>query len=467
MSSVAEPTVPLSPGEVVKAMRAAHEEGLLRDVAARKAQLRQLRRLLVENEERLLGALAADLGKPAIEAYAADVGFTVREITGILDHLDRWVKPRPVHVPMVTRPGKAWVIPEPLGVVLVMAPWNYPIQLLLAPAAAALAAGNPVVLKPSEISGHTATALAELVPRYLDERVAAVVTGGVEQATALLAERFDHIFYTGNGRVGRVVMTAAAQHLTPVTLELGGKSPAVVAGDANLAVAARRIAWAKFLNAGQTCVAPDYVLVDRSVEPRLVELLRDAVADMYGPNPQASRDFARIVNDNHLSRLVGLLDAGGYGTVVCGGGHDRATRYVAPTVLTGVDSGAAVMGEEIFGPILPVLAVDDVDEAIAFINGRDKPLALYVFGGDAATTKVVERTSAGGVCINHAVLHVALPDLPFGGVGESGMGAYHGQAGFDRFSHLKSVLAKPTRPDPTVLYPPYTRIKRWLIRRAV
>jgi aldehyde dehydrogenase (NAD+) len=467
MSSVAEPTVPLSPGEVVKAMRAAHEEGLLRDVAARKAQLRQLRRLLVENEERLLGALAADLGKPAIEAYAADVGFTVREITGILDHLDRWVKPRPVHVPMVARPGKAWVIPEPLGVVLVMAPWNYPIQLLLAPAAAALAAGNPVVLKPSEISGHTATALAELVPRYLDERVAAVVTGGVEQATALLAERFDHIFYTGNGRVGRVVMTAAAQHLTPVTLELGGKSPAVVAADANLAVAARRIAWAKFLNAGQTCVAPDYVLVDRSVEPRLVELLRDAVADMYGPNPQASRDFARIVNDNHLSRLVGLLDAGGYGTVVCGGGHDRATRYVAPTVLTGVDSGAAVMGEEIFGPILPVLAVDDVDEAIAFINGRDKPLALYVFGGDAATTKVVERTSAGGVCINHAVLHVALPDLPFGGVGESGMGAYHGQAGFDRFSHLKSVLAKPTRPDPTVLYPPYTRIKRWLIRRAV
>ena len=467
MPSVAEPTVPLSPGEVVKAMRAAHEEGLLRDVAARKAQLRQLRRLLVENEERLLGALAADLGKPAIEAYAADVGFTVREITGILDHLDRWVKPRPVHVPMVTRPGKAWIIPEPLGVVLVMAPWNYPIQLLLAPAAAALAAGNPVVLKPSEISGHTATALVELVPRYLDERVVAVVTGGVEQATALLAERFDHIFYTGNGRVGRVVMTAAAQHLTPVTLELGGKSPAVVAADANLAVAARRIAWAKFLNAGQTCVAPDYVLVDRSVEPRLVELLRNAVADMYGANPQASHDLARIVNDNHFSRLVGLLDAGGYGTVACGGGHDRATRYVAPTVLTGVDSGAAVMGEEIFGPILPVLAVDDVDEAIAFINGRDKPLALYVFGGDAATTKVVERTSAGGVCINHAVLHVALPDLPFGGVGESGMGAYHGQAGFDRFSHLKSVLAKPTRPDPTVLYPPYSRIKRWLIRRAV
>jgi aldehyde dehydrogenase (NAD+) len=467
MSTIAEPTVPLSPGEVVKAMRAAHEEGLLRDVAARKAQLRQLRRLLVENEERLLGALAADLGKPAIEAYAADIGFTVREISEILDHLDRWVKPRAVRVPMVARPGKAWIVPEPLGVALVIAPWNYPIQLLLAPAAAALAAGNPVVLKPSEVSAHTATVVAELVPRYLDERVAAVVTGGVQETTALLAERFDHIFYTGNGRVGRVVMAAAARHLTPVTLELGGKSPAVVAADANLEVAARRIAWAKFLNAGQTCVAPDYVLVDRSVEPHLVELLRDAVAQMYGVDPQGSPDFARIVNDSHFSRLVGLLDAGGYTAIACGGGHDSATRYLSPTVLTGVDPGAAVMGEEIFGPVLPVVGVDDVDEAIAFVNQRDKPLALYVFGGDAATAKVVERTSAGGVCINHAVLHVAVPGLPFGGVGESGTGAYHGQAGFDRFSHLKSVLAKPTRPDPSVLYPPYSRLKRWLIRRAV
>jgi aldehyde dehydrogenase (NAD+) len=262
-------------------------------------------------------------------------------------------------------------------------------------------------------------------------------------------------------------MAAAAQHLTPVTLELGGKSPAIVAADANLEVAARRIAWAKFLNAGQTCVAPDYVLVDRLVERRLVDLLRDAVAAMYGADPQASPDFARIVNDRHFARLVGLLDAGGYDTIACGGDHDGATRYLAPTVLTGVDPGAAVMGEEVFGPLLPLVAVDDVDEAIAFVNQRDKPLALYVFGGDAATTKVVERTSAGGVCINHAVLHVAVPELPFGGVGESGMGAYHGQAGFDRFSHLKSVLAKPTRPDPSVLYPPYTRLKRWLIRRAV
>jgi aldehyde dehydrogenase (NAD+) len=352
-------------------------------------------------------------------------------------------------------------------VALVIAPWNYPVQLLLAPAAAALAAGNSVVLKPSEVSAHTADALAELVPRYLDERVVALVTGGVDETTALLAERFDHIFYTGNGRVGRIVMAAAAQHLTPVTLELGGKSPAIVAADANVEVAARRIAWAKFLNAGQTCVAPDYVLVDRAVEGRLLAGLRGALSRFYGPDPRLSDDYGRIVNEAHFARLTGLLDAGGYAEVVVGGDRDRATRYLAPTVLSGVDPGAPVMGEEIFGPILPVLPVDDVDEAIAFVNDRDKPLALYAFGGRAATDRVLERTSAGSVCLNHAVLQVAVPELPFGGVGASGMGAYHGSAGFERFSHLKPVLTKPIRPDPPALYPPYTRLKRWFIRRAV
>jgi aldehyde dehydrogenase (NAD+) len=456
-----------SPSEVVKHVRAGFDDGLLRDLAARKAQLHQLRRLLVEQEDRLLAALAADMGKPPVEGYAADIGFTTREITHLLAHLDRWVRPRSVRVPAVTRPGRAQVRPEPLGVALVIAPWNYPVQLLLAPAAAALAAGNAVVLKPSEISAHTAEALAELVPRYLDERVVAIVTGGVDETTALLGERFDHIFYTGNGRVGRVVMAAAAAHLTPVTLELGGKSPAIVAADAHVEVAARRIAWAKFLNAGQTCVAPDYVLVDRAVEASLLRALAEAVGAFYGPDPRRSRDFARIVNEPHFARLAGLLDAGGFREVVVGGERDRATRYLAPTVLAGVDPGAAVMGEEIFGPILPVLAVDDVDEAVTFVNQRDKPLALYVFGGQAATDRVVERTSAGGVCVNHAVLQVAVPELPFGGVGESGIGAYHGRAGFERFSHLKPVLSKPARPDPPVLYPPYSRLKRWLLRRAM
>jgi aldehyde dehydrogenase (NAD+) len=453
---------------VVKALRAGHEEGLLRDAAARKAQLHQLRRLLLEHEDRLLDALAADLGKPRLEGYATDIGFTVTEISGILKHLDDWMKPRKVHVPATGRPGTAWIVPEPLGVVLVIAPWNYPVQLLLAPAAAALAAGNAVVLKPSEIAPHTAAALAELIPRYLDERVVSVVTGGVEETTALLAERFDHICYTGNGRVGRIVMRAAAEHLTPVTLELGGKSPVIVAADATIDVTARRIVWAKFLNAGQTCIAPDYVLVDRRVEARLTDAMAAAVRKFYGADASTSTDYGRIVNDAHLERLKGLLDAGGYAAVVCGGMSDQATRYLAPTILAGVDPGAAVMEEEIFGPILPVIAVDDVDAAIEFVNQRDKPLALYAFGGSPASTdRVVERTSSGGACVNHCMLHVAVPGLPFGGVGPSGMGAYHGRTGVERFSHLKSVLSKPVRPDPSMLYPPYSRVKRWFVRRAV
>ena len=349
------PPPPASPADVVKRVRAGFDEGLLRDVAARTAQLRQLRRLVVEQEQRLLAALAADVGKPRVEAYATDIGFTAGEITGLLKHVERWSRPQPVSVPLSIRPAKAWVVPEPLGVALVIGPWNYPVQLLLCPAAAALAAGNAVVLKPSEVSPHTAALLAELIPQYLDERVVAVVTGGVEVATALLDERFDHIFYTGNGRVGRLVMAAAARHLTPVTLELGGKSPAIVASDAKIEVAAKRIVWAKFLNAGQTCVAPDYVLVDRQVEAPLIEAMRSAVLRFYGPDPSTSRGLARIVNGDHLDRLAGLLDAGGYENVVCGGAYDRSTRYLAPTILGGVEAGAAVMEEEIFGPILPVL----------------------------------------------------------------------------------------------------------------
>ncbi|HSP30226.1 MAG TPA: aldehyde dehydrogenase family protein, partial [Ilumatobacteraceae bacterium] len=279
-------------------------------------------------------------------------------------------------------------------------------------------------------------------------------------------QRFDHIFYTGNGKVGRIVMRAAAEHLTPVTLELGGKSPAIVAADANIQVTAKRIAWAKFLNAGQTCVAPDYVLVDERVEDELVSALAAAVTTFYGDDPRQSNDYARIVNERHHDRLMKLLEAGGYDATVIGGTGDRASRYLAPTVLAGVKPDAAVMDDEIFGPILPVLRVGDVDEAIRFVNDRDKPLALYAFSSDDDTLEhVVASTSAGGVTLNHAVLHLAVPDLPFGGVGESGMGSYHGKSGFDTFSHLKAVLDKPTRPDPALMYPPYTNLKKKILRR--
>jgi aldehyde dehydrogenase (NAD+) len=452
--------------EIVTGLREGFRSGVLRDVDARAAHLRQLRALVVEQQDRLIDALVADVGKPRIEAYTTEIAFTINEIDHTLKHLASWTKPEKVKVPLTLKPGKATLRSEPVGTVCIIAPWNYPVQLLFAPLVPALAAGNTAVLKPSEVTPTVAALVAELVPVYFESSTVAVVTGAVAETTALLEQRFDHIFYTGNGKVGRIVMRAAAEHLTPVTLELGGKSPAIVAADANIEVAATRIAWAKFLNAGQTCVAPDYVLVDASVEDELLTALAAAIGSFYGDDPRKSHDYARIVDERHHDRLTQLLDAGGYDATVTGGTGDRASRYLAPTVLAGVKTDAAVMSEEIFGPILPVLAVDDVDEAIRFVNDREKPLALYAFSdSDETLDRVVTHTSAGGVCLNHAVLHFAVPDLPFGGVGESGMGAYHGKAGFDTFSHRKAVLTKPTRPDPSLMYPPYTSVKQKILRK--
>jgi aldehyde dehydrogenase (NAD+) len=451
--------------ELVRRLRSTFESGLTRAESWRRSQLAQLRRMLVESESELLDALRADLGKSATEAYTTEVGFVLGEIAHAERHLASWMRPEKVSLPLKLRPGRASIVSEPLGVTLVIAPWNYPVHLLLAPMVAALAAGNCVVGKPSEVTPHVSAALARLVPRYLDSRAVAIVEGGVDETTALLDQRWDHVFYTGNGRVGRVVMAAAARHLTPVTLELGGKSPAIVDRSADVRVAARRIAWGKFVNAGQTCVAPDHVLVHRDVESRLLDELVRAVRDFYGDDPSSSADYGRVVDDRHWRRLRALLDAGGYSSVVCGGDGDEATRYLAPTILAGVDRDAAVMGEEIFGPILPVLAVDDVEDAIGVVRSGDKPLALYVFGDDAVAERVLESTSSGGACVNATLLHLAVPDLPFGGVGESGSGAYHGRTGFDTFSHRKSVLQRRTRPDPSVMYPPYTRLKDRLLRR--
>ena len=451
---------------LVQELRAGFQAGVLSDVESRRAQLRRLRDLFVEQEDRLIDALAADVGKPRIEAYTTEIAFTINEIDHTLKHLNAWTKPEKVRVPITFKPGKATLRPEPLGTVCIIAPWNYPVQLLFAPLVPALAAGNTAVLKPSEVTPSVAALIEELVPKYFDSSTVAVVTGAVKETTALLEERFDHIFYTGNGQVGRVVMRAAAEHLTPVTLELGGKSPAIVAADANIDVAAKRIAWAKFLNAGQTCVAPDYVLVEEQVKDQLLVALADAVTTFYGDDPQLSADYARIVNERHHDRLMKLLSDGGYDATVFGGTGDRGNRYLAPTVLTGVKPDAAVMADEIFGPILPVITVGDVGEAIRFVNDREKPLALYAFSSNDETLEhVVANTSAGGVTLNHAVLHLAVPDLPFGGVGESGTGSYHGKSGFDTFSHFKAVLDKPTRPDPALMYPPYTATKQKIIRK--
>jgi aldehyde dehydrogenase (NAD+) len=454
--------------DVIDRVRDGFRDGVVRTIDARRTQLRQLRRLLVEQDQAISLALHADLGKSAIEAYTTEIGFTVKEIDHTLDHLDAWTKSTRVWIPLYLRPGSARIVQEPLGTVLIIAPWNYPLQLLLAPLVPALAAGNTAVLKPSEVAPATAAMVADLLPRYLDERAVQVVTGGIPETTALLDQRFDHVFYTGNGTVGKIVMRAAAEHLTPVTLELGGKSPAIVTASADIEVSARRIAWGKFVNAGQTCVAPDYVLVDERVADQLVTGLRGAIHEFYGDDPATSPDYGRIVNQRHHARLMALVEAGGYDDIAIGGHGEPDTRYFAPTVLTGVKPDAKVMDDEIFGPILPILTYQGIDEAIGFVNERPKPLALYVFSGrDATADKVIDRTSAGGVTVNHTLLHLAVAELPFGGVGASGMGAYHGEAGFRIFSHAKPVLKRSSTPDPKIAYPPYTNLKQKLIRKLL
>lgn len=457
-----------APRDVVEQLRATFDAGTTRPVAWRRAQLLAVKAMLHDGEERLLAALAGDLSKGATEAYATEIGVTLSDLDHTLKHLDEWTTPRRVKVPVTQKPGRAEVVAEPYGVTLIMSPWNYPVHLVVTPLVAAIAAGNAVLVKPSEVAPATAAVLADLIAEHLDTSAVAVVQGGPDTAEEVLAQRFDHIFFTGSTALGRKVMAAAAPHLTPVVLELGGKSPAIVDRSANLSVAARRIVFGKFVNAGQTCVAPDHVLVDDEVADELTDRIVAAIADFYGDDPRGSDDFGRIVNDRHLSRLRGLLDGGGFDELVVGGELDADERYLAPTVLRGVSADAPIMQEEIFGPILPVLTVESVDEAIRFVNDRPKPLALYVFAeDDDVVDRVVDSTSSGGVCANHTLVQLGVPDLPFGGVGESGTGAYHGRAGFDAFSHHKSVLRKATRPDPSVLYPPYGRWKSKMIRSAL
>ncbi|MFF9020472.1 aldehyde dehydrogenase family protein [Streptomyces eurythermus] len=435
-------SLPERPADVVARLRATFATGRTKSVDWRTDQLRRMRALLTERGADLAAALRADLGKSDTEAYRTEIDFTVREIDHTLEHLADWIRPEPAPVPPhLGADATAWTQYDPLGVVLVIAPWNYPAQLLLAPMVGALASGNAVVAKPSELAPATSAALAELIPAYLDPDAVAVVEGGVPETTALLAERFDHIFYTGNGTVGRIVMRAAAEHLTPVTLELGGKSPVFVDRGTDLEAVADRLARGKFLNAGQTCVAPDYVLTDPETAPALEAALVRAVEKLFGADPARSPEYGRIVNERHFDRLSGLL---GSGRVAVGGVGDRATKYLAPTVLADVDPASPVMREEIFGPILPIVTVSGLDEAIGFINDRDKPLALYVFSeSDGTRARIAAETSSGGLGYGLPVAHLTVSDLPFGGVGESGMGNYHGRYSIETFSHRKAVLAKP------------------------
>ena len=429
----------------------------------RAAQLEALERMMVEREQEFLDALDADLGKHALEAWFTEISYVAGDAKYCRKKLKKWTRRRKVATPIVGQPGKSWLQPEPLGVVLIIGAWNYPLQLTLAGAAAAIAAGNCVVLKPSELAPATSEVTARLVPKYLDPDCVKVVEGGVVETTALLELPWDHILYTGSGNVGRIVLAAAAKHLTPVTLELGGKSPCIVMPDADLETTARRIVWGKFTNAGQTCIAPDYILTDAETEKKLLPLLQQAISEMFGDDPAQSDSYGRIVNERHFERVAGLIESG---HVAIGGQTDAADLYIAPTILSDVSTDSPVMQEEIFGPVLPIVLIDGLEAAMRFVRDGDKPLAAYIFTKDkAAETRFLEKISSGSACVNDCMMFMIVHELPFGGVGPSGMGNYSGEYGFKTFSHFKPVMRRGWWPDPDIRYAPYTDRKFSLLRK--
>lgn len=449
---------------LIASQRAFFRSGATRSPVFRRAQLRGLLAALVAHESALLAALQADLRKSPHDAYASELGLVLSEIRYALRHLAGWMRPERRRAPWLAWPARGWIQPDPCGVALIIGPWNYPLQLLLAPLVGAIAAGNCAVLKPSEFAPHTAAVLGQILGATFPPHYIALVPGEQATAAALLLEKFDHVFFTGSSHTGRAVMSAAARHLTPVTLELGGKSPCIVAADAPLDVTARRIVWGKFLNAGQTCVAPDFVLVDRRVAGALLAALQTALRDFHGANPQQSPDYGRIVNRRHFDRLTRYL---GDGRIACGGRQDAADLYLEPTVLTDISWDAPVMREEIFGPILPVVEFSGLDEALVRLRERPVPLALYLFTRDRATQqRVLAGTRSGGVCLNDTITHILGKDLPFGGCGESGMGAYHGRASFDCFTHRRSVLRRSLVLDSSLRYPP-ARVTLRVLKRIL
>ncbi|HEY3341914.1 MAG TPA: aldehyde dehydrogenase [Anaerolineae bacterium] len=453
-------------GHIVQAQRDFYNTGQTSDVAFRAKQLKNLLDAVTRHEADILQALKADLNKPPLEAYSAEVGLLCAEIRYSLRHLKSWTASRRAPIHLTQFPASAWVYPEPYGVALIIAPWNYPLLLIFAPLVGAIAAGNCAILKPSELSPNTSALVASLVQECFDPRYITAVEGGPEAAQALLAERFDYIFYTGSSEIGKQVMHAAAEHLTPVTLELGGKSPCVVDGEVDIERAARRILWGKFFNAGQICIAPDYVLADRRIKPALIGAMRRCLQRFYGDDPRRSPNYARIISQKHYERLCGLLPhSASEGTIVSGGQTDGAERYIAPTIIDDVPSDSPLMQQELFGPLLPVLEYQNLDEAIAFINKRPKPLALYFFSTNRAhQDRILAETSSGGGCINDTLLHFSTPYLPFGGVGDSGIGQYRGKASFDTFSHQKTFIKKGSLFDFWFRYPPYKDNLKWLRR---
>jgi aldehyde dehydrogenase (NAD+) len=453
--------------ETVARLRKTFASGRTRSVEWRKQQLLALQALMEENEDAITKALAEDLDRNPVEAFIADIATTVSEAKYAAKKVRKWMRRKYLLLELPQLPGRGWVEYEPYGTVLIIGAWNYPFYLTLAPAVGAIAAGNAVILKPSEIAAASSRLMAELVPRYLDRDAIALVEGDGAVSQELIAQGLDRVMFTGGTEIGRKVYEGAAPHLTPVTLELGGKSPVVVAADGDIDVAAKRIAWMKILNGGQTCVAPDYVLADATIRDELVSKIGAALTKFRSEDDPAG---LRIVNQRQFDRLSGYIseaESDEKSKVAVGGKRDASNLRIQPTVVVDPDPDGPLMKNEIFGPILPVLTVKSLDDAIGFINARPKPLSAYLFTKSRDTReRFIKEVPAGGMLVNHLAFQVSTAKLPFGGVGASGMGAYHGKWGFDEFSHRKSVLTKPTRPDfSSIIYPPYTERAFKLARR--
>ncbi len=448
--------------EIVNDARSFFDAGATRDVAWRRDALKRLHKAIRLHAEDIQAALHSDLGKNAAEAYMTEIGTTLSNISHLIKHVRRYSRVRRASAGLALFPSKGYIVPEPYGVVLVMSPWNYPFLLCVDPVAEAVAAGNTVVLKPSKSSPATAGVIARIFAEVFDPGHVAVVDGpGV--GDVLLDQRFDYIFYTGSPRIGKLVMRKAAEHLTPVTLELGGKSPVIVDQSADVDMAAKRIVYGKMMNSGQTCIAPDYVLIHRGLKDAFVQAFKKYSLQFMGDDPAMSADYPRMVSREHFDRVRGYLSQG---RVLAGGRACEQSLKMEPTLLEVSDLSVAVMQEEIFGPVLPLIEVDGLQQAVDIINGKESPLALYVFaGGKAAVRRVVREIRYGGGCINDTLMHIVSPDMPFGGVGGSGMGAYHGRRGFDTFTHYKSVLKTPVLFDNPLRYPPFGSGKMSLIKR--
>lgn len=451
--------------EIIKSQLDFFNTNATKDTNFRIKQLKKLIKVLKDNEDLLDEAIYKDFKKSSFENYETELSLVYHEINLAIKKLKSWSKRKSVRTNMANMPGKSYIIAEPLGVTLTIGAWNYPYQLAFAPVVAAISAGNTAILKPSELSLNSSNAMAKIINENFESNYFHVIEGGIEETTNLLKLKFDKIFYTGSTNVGKIIMKAAAEHLTPVTLELGGKSPSIVFKDANIKITAQRLVWAKFLNGGQTCVAPDYILAEKGVKAKLIEEIKTQIKNIYGGNPMDSDAFVRIISPRHYNRLVDLIDSK---KVIIGGDSNKEELYISPTVLDNISFEDDIMQEEIFGPILPIIEFEDLSWAIKMIKERPKPLALYIFSSsNKSINRILHEVSFGGGGVNEAIMHLANSNLPFGGVGESGMGNYHGKAGFDSFTHYKSILSKSTVVELPIKYPPYSDWKRSVMEKLI